>query len=230
MRSGRICSQIPVALQGVLPTREELAERAQLAEARDKLVKLVVSSIMDYRVNSIPAAAACLHVLSTLVHNVLGSPLDPKMRQVRPGQLAPTLQAFGRGKLLALCSIVQGLRIDLGKVVLQVKVASKAFSTRVTAVNGESLGHVLKASMAGHLGPQLSEFRSRLLSVSRSVAQLLEMQSQHLQYASCNSAGAFCRGRGSPEGGRLAEAHRRLRGHLQLRAPAGDSPVAVRLL
>ncbi len=74
---------IPVVLQGVLPTREEMAEKAQLAEARDKLVKLVVSSIMDYRMNSIPAAAACLHVLSTLVHNVLSSPSDPKMRQVR---------------------------------------------------------------------------------------------------------------------------------------------------
>ena len=73
----------PVMLQGVLPTKEEMAERAQLAEARDKLVKLIVSSIMNYRVNSIPAAAACLHVLSTLVYNVLGHPLDPKMRQVR---------------------------------------------------------------------------------------------------------------------------------------------------
>jgi len=86
------------ASQGVMPTKEEIEQKTHLAEARDKLVKLIVSSIMNFRTNSIPAAAACLRVLSTLVHNVLSSPEDAKMRQV--------------------------------------KVAGKAFSTKVAAVDG----------------------------------------------------------------------------------------------
>lgn len=60
-----------------------MSERARLEDAREKLNKLLVSSIMDYRSNSVPAAAACISVLTTLVSNVLQEPANDKMRQVK---------------------------------------------------------------------------------------------------------------------------------------------------
>ena len=71
-------------VQGALLSKEKNKEKTQLAEAREKLVKLIVSSIMNYRANSIPAAAACLSVLSQLCHNVLSHPDAAKMRRVGP--------------------------------------------------------------------------------------------------------------------------------------------------
>lgn len=119
-----------LVLQGVMPTKEEIEQKTHLAEARDKLVKLIVSSIMNFRTNSIPAAAACLRVLSTLVHNVLSSPEDAKMRQV----LSLPSSVVGNCSLCGLCPLMSQTQL----VRAQVKVAGKAFSTKVAAVDGES--------------------------------------------------------------------------------------------
>lgn len=63
-------------------TASPVTERARLLLAREKLNKLLVSSIMDYGKNSVSAAAACIGVLTTLVANVLEQPGNEKVRQV----------------------------------------------------------------------------------------------------------------------------------------------------
>ena len=72
-----------VLLQGALPTPEEIAQKKQLAEARDKLAKALVGEVMDYDRNSPQLAAACVHTLSLMISNVLTDPSDEKKRMVR---------------------------------------------------------------------------------------------------------------------------------------------------
>lgn len=71
-------------VQDAAPAMQQtsMSERGRLEDAREKLNKLLVSSIMDYRSNTVPAAAACISVLTTLVANVLQEPANDKMRQV----------------------------------------------------------------------------------------------------------------------------------------------------
>jgi hypothetical protein len=70
-------------LQGGLPTPEEIAQKKQLAEARDKLAKALVGEVMDYDRNSPQLAAACVHTLLLMTSNVLSDPGDEKKRMVR---------------------------------------------------------------------------------------------------------------------------------------------------
>jgi hypothetical protein len=70
-------------LQGGLPTPEEIAQKKQLAEARDKLAKALVGEVMDYDRNSPQLAAACVHTLLLMISNVLTDPGDEKKRMVR---------------------------------------------------------------------------------------------------------------------------------------------------
>ena len=70
-------------LQGALPTPEEIAQKKQLAEARDKLAKALVGEVMDYDRNSPQLAAACVHTLLLMISNVLTDPADEKKRMVR---------------------------------------------------------------------------------------------------------------------------------------------------
>ena len=70
-------------LQGALPTPEEIAQKKQLAEARDRLAKALVGDVMDYDRNSPQLAAACVHTLLLMISNVLTDPGDEKKRMVR---------------------------------------------------------------------------------------------------------------------------------------------------
>jgi hypothetical protein len=99
----RITCGHAVLLQGALPTPEEVTQKKQQAEARDKLAKALVGEVMDYDRNSPQLAAACVHTLLLMISNVLSDPGDERKRMVRVNVSSLRSFASCHARALAVC-------------------------------------------------------------------------------------------------------------------------------